>query len=101
MIDEDTAEYSACLVDALLTRTVRQISENVATSELGHQINKVMRIIRENGTATRSDLLRRTQGMDRRTRDQIVADLVEQGRIAIETHKPEGAGRPAVIYRVL
>jgi hypothetical protein len=84
-------------VDTLLTEAERHLADN--DTERNHK--RVLEIIRGAGTAglTKNDLVRRTQFLDKRQRDDVIETLVESGQIG--TAMRDSATRPAMIFRVV
>ena len=58
---------------------------------------KVKRIILKSGGITKSDLVIKTRWLDRRKREEILADMVEHGEVAAVIEG--GKTKPVTIYR--
>ena len=101
MIRLEDAEWArdvvAHCVETLLTEAERHLADN--DTERNHK--RVLEIIRNAGAAglTKNDLVRRTQFLDKRQRDDVIETLVESGQIGTAMRK--SATRPAMIFRVV
>lgn len=86
----------ACCLETLLTQAQRHIAEN--DTERNHK--RVLEIIRSGGEQgfTKSELIRRTQFLDKRQRDDIVEGLIAAGQIG--TAMRNTTTKPVMILRV-
>jgi Protein of unknown function (DUF3987) len=86
----------ACCVDTLLTQAERHIAEN----EIERNHKRVLEIIRSGGEYgfTKSELIRRTQFLDKRQRDDIVEGLIAAGQIGMAMRNT--TTKPVMILRV-
>ena len=84
-------------VATLLTQANRHLAEN--DTERNHK--RVLEVIRSAGAEglTKNELVRRTQFLDKRQRDDVVATLIESGQIGTAVRST--ATRPAMIFRVV
>jgi hypothetical protein len=78
-----------------------EVERNVADNPIEANHKRVLGIIRAAGEAglTKNDLVRRTQFLDKRQRDDVIETLVESGQIG--TAMRETATRPAMIFKVV
>lgn len=95
------AAWAIGFVRHFAERTIVEVERRVADNETERNHKRVMEAIRAVGPAglTKNDLVRRTQFLDKRQRDEVIASLVEAGLIAAVT-KPT-ATKPALAYRAL
>lgn len=61
----------------------RGTEERMADTEHGRNVNEVLRYIREQRKTTRRDVSRKFRGLDKRKRNEILEQLVEEDAIAI------------------
>ena len=95
------AAWAIALVRHCADHTMVEVERNVADNPVEANHKRVLGIIRAAGTAglTKSELIRRTQFLDKRQRDDVIETLVESGQIG--TAMRESATRPAMIFRVV
>jgi len=93
------AEWAIAFVRHFAERTIVEVERNVADNETERNHKRVLQAVRAAGTAglTKSDLIRRTQFLDKRQREEVMASLVEAGLVAT-VMKPT-ATKPALAYR--
>ena len=77
------AEWAIEFVLHFAKRTMRAVERHVADNETERNNKRVLEIVRSAGSAgiTKSDLSRRSQFLDKRQRDDVLAGLVEAGLI--------------------
>jgi hypothetical protein len=75
----DDADWAIAFVRHFAERTMIEVERNVADNETERNHKRVMEIIRAEDPIgiTKSELTRRSQFLDRRGRDEIIASLVE------------------------
>jgi hypothetical protein len=97
----DDAEWAIAFVRHFAERTMVEVERHVADNEVERSHKRVMEAIRAGGPAgiTKNDLIRRTQFLDKRQRDEIIAALVEAGMVA--TAMKSTATKPALAYRAV
>ncbi len=97
----DDAQWAIAFVRHFAERTMVEIERRVADNDTERNHKRMMEIIRAVGPAgiTKNDLIRRTQFLDKRQRDEIIASLVEAGMVA--TAMKTTATKPALIYRTV
>ena len=96
------AEWAIALVRHCADHTMVEVERNVVADnpiEANHK--RVFGIIRTAGEAglAKNDLIRRTQFLDKRQRDDVIATLVEAGQIG--TGMRETATKPAMVFPVV
>ncbi|MEI7607331.1 MAG: PriCT-2 domain-containing protein [Rhodospirillaceae bacterium] len=87
LIRAGDAEWAIQYVTQSADRTISEVERRVADNETERQHKRLAEIIRSAGSLgiTKNDLTRRSQFVDRKKRDDLIAALVEGGLIAIET----------------
>lgn len=82
-IDLAEAEWAIDFVLHLAERTMRAVERHVADNETERNHKRILDIIRKagGGGISKSDLSRRSQFLDRRQRDEILATLTETGLV--------------------
>ena len=75
------AEWAIGLVRHFVGRTMRAVEHHVADNEIERNHKKMLDIIRTAGQSglTKTELTRKTQFLDRRTRDEAILTLTEAG----------------------
>ncbi|MDG4574458.1 MAG: PriCT-2 domain-containing protein [Defluviicoccus sp.] len=84
-------------VATLLTQANRHLAEN--DTERNHK--RMLEVVRSAGAEglTKNELVRRTQFLDKRQRDDVIATLIESGQIGTAVRST--ATRPALIFRMV
>ena len=79
-------------------RTLLEVERNVADNQIEANHKRVLAVVRAAGEAGlgRSDLIRRTQFLDKRQRDDILGALAEAGLIT--TAMRQTATRPQMVF---
>lgn len=95
------AEWAIAFVRHFAERTIVEVERNVADNETERNHKRVLEAVRAAGMEglTKSDLIRRTQFLDKRQREEVMASLVEAGLVAT-VMKPT-ATKPALAYRAV
>ena len=77
----DDAEWAIGFVRRFARNTIRAVDQHVADNEIERNHKKVLDIIRRAGPGglTKTELTRKTQFLDRRTRDEQLVTLAEAG----------------------
>ena len=77
----DDAEWAIGFVRRFARNTIRAVDQHVADNEIERNHKKVLDIIRRArpGGLTKTELTRKTQFLDRRTRDEQLVTLAEAG----------------------
>lgn len=104
VIEMKVAEWAVALARYCCEYMATAIGDYVSSSELESQTKKVLRSIRDKGSVndgwvSRADITRSFQGVQARTRNEILSSLIERGEIIEERIKTQGAGRPTLRYR--
>ena len=73
------------------------IDEHMSDNKTEAERKKVKRIILKSGGITKSELVLKTRWLDRRKREEILADMVEHGEVAAVIEG--GKTKPVTIYR--
>ena len=81
MIDVSDAEWAIDFVRHFASRTMRAVDHHVADNEIERNHKRMLDIIRTAGQGglTKTELTRKTQFLDRRTRDEAILTLTEAG----------------------
>jgi hypothetical protein len=81
VISAGDAEWAIELVRHFVGRTMRAVEHHVADNEIERNHKKMLDIIRTAGEVglTKTELTRKTQFLDRRTRDEAILTLTEAG----------------------
>jgi hypothetical protein len=92
------AEWAIGLVRGSARRTLLEVERNVADNQIEANHKRVLAVVRAAGEAGlgRSDLIRRTQFLDKRQRDDILGVLAEAGLIT--TAMRQTATRPKMVF---
>jgi hypothetical protein len=96
LITADAATWACAFVDHQTRRMLYMASQHASESQFDARQKKVLRLIREAGEITRSELCRRTQSLSKRERDDAIENLRETGQI--EERITETSGRPRLSY---
>ena len=98
-IQASDLEWAIGFVRHFAERTITDVERHVADNETERNHKRVLEAIRTAGTSglTKNDLVRRTQYLDKRQRDEVIASLVEAGLVA--TMVKPSATKPTVTYR--
>lgn len=100
VIGAPEAEWAIGFVRHYAERTMVEIERRVADNDTERNHKRVMEAIRSaDGGITKNDLIRRTQFLDKRQRDDILAALIEAGMVAAMARTT--ATKPALIYRAV
>ena len=100
-ISAEDAEWAIKLVRHFARSTMIAVERHVADNEVERNHKRILEIIRSAGKAgvTKSELSRRSQFIDQRPRDEIIATLVEAELITTFMHVT--STKPALAYRAL
>ncbi|GAB4119030.1 MAG: bifunctional DNA primase/polymerase [Rhodothalassiaceae bacterium] len=94
------ADWAIGFVRHYAELAMAEIERRVADNEIERSHKRVMEVIRSaDGGITKNDLIRRTQFLDKRQRDDILAALVEAGMVAAMAKTT--ATKPALVYRAI
>ena len=83
LIRSDDADWAIAFVRGCAGRTMTEIDHRVADNDTERNHKRLMEIIRSAGSGgvTKSELIRRTQFLDKRQRDEVIASLTEAGMV--------------------
>lgn len=98
-IDVDAARWACDLATYLIKRMLYQAGQCVADGAFGAAQLRVLRIIRDAGEITKTDLCRKTQDMTPRERDAILTNLEACGHI--EVIKKPTKTKSKEVYRAI
>ena len=99
VVDENAAQWAYELVTYLIKRKVYIADRHVADSEFDRQQKEILRYIEEcGGQCTQNELTRRFQRLEKRRRDDIIANLKDTGAIKEGWLKKEGSRQHANFY---
>ena len=92
------ADWAIELVRGSARRTLLEVERNVADNQIEANHKRVLAVVRTAGETGlgRSDLIRRTQFLDKRQRDDILGALAEAGLIT--TAMRQTATRPKMVF---
>jgi hypothetical protein len=95
------AQWAREVVDHCVATLLIQAERHLADNEIERNHKRVLELIRSAGAAgvAKSELIRRTQFLDRRQRDEVIATLVEASMVS-GALRPS-ATKPVVIYRAV
>mgnify|MGYP003602701482 CR=1 FL=1 len=98
-ISGDDADWSIELVRRYALRTVSAVERHVADNDTERNHKRILEIIRNSGSdgLGKSHLIRRTQFIDKRQRDEILVTLVEAGLVTMAMRST--ATKPGLSYR--
>jgi hypothetical protein len=92
------ARWAAQLVEHCITTTLDEADRFMSDNEVEAKHKKVLEVIRVAGRISRSDFVRKTQYLQRREREEIIAALIESSLITqMQVHE---AGRKPVTYLI-
>ncbi|CAA7615756.1 conserved hypothetical protein [Magnetospirillum sp. UT-4] len=99
VIRGDDADWAIRFVGTCADRTMGEIDRHVADNDIERSHKRLLEIVRSAGPTgiSKSDLIRRSQFLDRRQRDEVIAVLVEGGMI--EPVMKATATKPAMRFR--
>lgn len=98
-IDTDAAKWACDVATYLIKRMLYQAGQCVADGAFGAGQLRVLRIIRDAGEITKTDLCRKTQDMTPRERDAILTNLEACGHI--EVIKKPTKTKSKEVYRAI
>ena len=93
LVDREASHWACEVVDHLTATTVSQSRNWIADSEFERKQKRVARIVERAGRIERQQFTRKTQWLCGRERNEIAANLLEAGLMAMEQDDP-GGGRP-------
>jgi len=98
-ISGEDADWAIGLVRHYALRTMTAVERHVADNEIERNHKRILEIIRSAGGdgLGKSDLVRRTQFIDKRQRDEILVTLIEGGLVTMAMRS--SSTRPGVCYR--
>ncbi len=99
VIRGEDADWAIRFVGTCADRAMAEIDRHIADNDTERNHKRLLEIVRSAGAVglTKSDLIRRSQFLDRRQRDEVIAVLVEAGMIE-PVMKPT-ATKPAMTFR--
>lgn len=103
VVELKVAEYAVALARYCCQYMANAISDYVSSTELESQTKRILRSIKDKGNisdgwVSRADITRAFQGVNARTRNEILSSLIERGEISEEKIQSQG-GRPKLRYR--
>jgi hypothetical protein len=95
------AEWAIRLVRHCADHTMVEVDRHVADNPTEANHKRVLGIIRNagDGGLTKSELIRRTQFLDKRQRDELIAALVESGQLGMAL-RPTST-KPVMVLRIV
>ncbi|MFN4204798.1 MAG: PriCT-2 domain-containing protein [Agrobacterium albertimagni] len=98
-ISGEDADWAIGLVRHYALRTMTAVERHVADNEIERNHKRILEIIRSAGGdgLGKSDLVRRTQFIDKRQRDEILVTLIEGGLVTMAMRST--ATKPGVSFR--
>lgn len=105
VIELNVVEWAVALARYCCQYMASAIEDYVSSSELESQTKRVLRLIKEKTKnpetwVTRADITKAFQGVQMRTRMEILGSLIERGEIS-EHKSPGSLGRPTLKYRAI
>ena len=99
VVDQNAAQWAYELVSYLIKRKVYIAKSHVADSEFDRQQKEIVRYFEEcGGQCEQSMFTRKFQRLEKRRRDDIIANLKDAGVIREERRQKEGSQKYAVFY---
>src|SRR5262249_55774180 len=100
-ISAEDAEWAIRLVRHFAMRTMTAVERHVADNKTERNHKRILETIRGAGDdgLGKSDLIRRTQFVDKRQREEILSTLLEAGLVTMTMRST--ATKPALSYRAL
>lgn len=97
-ITADDADWAIRLIRHFASCTMVAVERHVADNETERNHKRVLEIIRASGNVglTKSELIRRTQFVDKRQRDEIVMTLIEAALVTTVMRRT--STKPALVY---
>jgi hypothetical protein len=96
VVTADHVAWAKATVQDCMAKLIKNAEEHVADNEHEAAVKRVMSIIKAANGITKNELVRKTQFLKRRDRDEIIASLVEAESVRIENHNTVG-GRPKTV----
>lgn len=95
----EDADWAREVVAYCVAGLIGDAEQHIADNETERNHKRVLDLVRKSGDRglARSELIRRTQFLDKRQRDEVIGSLLEAG--LIETLSRLTATRPAIVYR--
>ena len=90
--------WASSLVEHCIGTLLREADRRVADNDTEAKHKRVLEIVRTAGQITRNDLVRKTQFLSRREREEIFDALVE-GELITRSHQPT-ATRPVTVFTI-
>lgn len=90
--------WASSLVEHCIGTLLREAERRVADNDTEAKHKRVLEIVRTSGQITRNDLVRKTQFLSRREREEIFDALVE-GELITRSHQPT-ATRPQTLFTI-
>jgi hypothetical protein len=81
VIDDNSIVYGISLAKFLSDRMLYIVNNYIASNEYEHEIKRIYQIIRNSERIKKSELTRKTQNLQRHTRDDIIATLIESNQV--------------------
>lgn len=102
-VELNVAEWGVGMARFCCKYMASAISDYVSSTELESQTKRILRTIKDRSKSpdtwiTRADISRSFQGIQARTRNEILSSLIERGEIIVEKVQPS-KGAPSVRYR--
>lgn len=97
----DGVLWAEQLVEHCTRTLMREANRFVAVNETEANVKRVLETIRKHGSIYLNSLTKKTQFINKRTRDDVLLTLVEGGQITVEAGKADGAGRPSKRYSIV
>lgn len=96
MTEERDVRWAALLVEHCIATVLQEAERRVADNDTEAKHKRVLEIIRVAGEITRSDLVRKTQFLSRREREEILQALSD-GELVLRTQE-DTATRPVTLF---
>jgi len=99
VVDKNAAQWAYELVSYLIQRKIYIADRHVADSEFDRQQKEILRHLEEcGGQCTQNAFTRKFQRLEKRRREDIIANLKDAGTIQEVRQKKEGSRQHATFY---
>jgi hypothetical protein len=92
-------EWASLLVNHCVTTVLAAVEDEVADSGAEIAKKRLLRTVKDaGGTIDKGDIVRRTQFLRARERNELLQDLIDGGQLLMVSENQEGAGRPRTMF---
>jgi len=97
-IEESDARWAAETVDYLTRRLVHLAEQHIGENAHERTVKRLGRFIHKRGQVTRKELISGNRWAKAKELNEYLTSLLESGEIVEKPAKPEGRGRPGLVY---